>query len=79
VVLQEEGITSSKLVLPKETKIRDTVRLLLKRPSATYASSKRGPMNPEHVESIVDGYRQKNGAGGRIRHMTAKYVVLDPA
>jgi surface carbohydrate biosynthesis protein len=78
-VLQEQGITSSKLALPKETRARDTVRRWLKRPSATYASSKRGPMSPEHIESIVDGYRKKYGGGGRIRHTTEKYVVLDPA
>jgi surface carbohydrate biosynthesis protein len=78
-VLQEQGITSSKLALPKETKVRDTVRRMLKGPSATYASSKRGPFSPPHVEAIVDGYRRKYGCGGRVRHMTDKYVVLDPA
>jgi surface carbohydrate biosynthesis protein len=78
-VLQEQGITSSRLSLPRGTKIRDAVKRILKGPSATYASSKRGPMSVEHVEAIVDGYWQKHGAGGRISHMTEKYVVLDPA
>jgi hypothetical protein len=78
-VLREQGITSSKVSLPKETKVQDKIRLWLRRPSATYASSKRGPMSVAHVESIVDGYRKHHGRGGRIRHMTDKYVVLDPA
>lgn len=78
-VLQEQGITASKLVLPKETKVRDAVRRLIKGPTANYATSKRGPMKIEEVEPIVDGYRQKFGSGGRIRHMTTKYVVIDPA
>jgi hypothetical protein len=77
-VLQEQGITSSRLSLPTETRLRDAVRRLVKRPG-TYASSKRGPMSREHVESIVDGYRKRHGGGGRIQHMTEKYVVLDPA
>jgi surface carbohydrate biosynthesis protein len=77
-VLQEQGITSSRLSLPKETRLRDAVRRLVKRPG-TYASSKRGPMSREYVESIVDGYRKRHGGGGRIQHMTEKYVVLDPA
>ncbi len=78
-VLREQGITSSKLALPKETKLSDTIRRWLKRPSATYASSKRGPLSPEHVESIVRGYREKHGGGGQVQLITEKYVVLDPA
>jgi surface carbohydrate biosynthesis protein len=77
-VLREQGITSSKLALPRETKMRDAIRRLVKRPG-TYASSKRGPMSAAHIEAIVDGYRAKQGGSGRIRHMTEKYVVLDPA
>jgi surface carbohydrate biosynthesis protein len=78
-VLQEQGLTSSKVTLPKERKFRAAIRRWVKGPSATYASSKRGPMNAAHVASIVDGYRSQHGGGGRIRHMTEKYVVLDPA
>ncbi len=78
-VLREQGITSSRLSLPKETTVRDTIRRWVKGPTANYATSKRGPLTAGEVEPIVDGYRQKYGSGGRIRHMTDKYVVLDPA
>ena len=78
-VLREQGITSSRIILPRETKLRDAVRTLLKRPSDTYALSKRGPLSAPYVESLIDGYRQQYNAGGRVRHMTDKYVVMDPA
>jgi hypothetical protein len=78
-VFQEQGITGSKLSLPKGTRVRSTIKRLVKGSNATYASSKRGPLNPAFVESIVEGYRHKYGSGGRIRHMTSTYVVLDPA
>ena len=77
-VLQEQNIVASDVVLPKVTKVRDTVRGWLKRP-ASYASSKRGPMHRDYIERTVDAYRARYGGGGRIRHMTEKYVVLDPA
>ena len=78
-VLRERGITSSRVTLPPQTKVRDMIRRWVKGPTATYASSKRGPMSAAHVAAIVDGYRAHRGGGGRIRHMTEKYVVLDPA
>ena len=78
-VFQEQGITGSRLSLPKERKVRSAIKRLVKGPGATYASSKRGPFDPGSVESIVDGYRQKFGSGGRISHLTSTYVVLDPA
>jgi surface carbohydrate biosynthesis protein len=78
-VVKEQGISTSKLSLPKETKLRDTIRRWVKGPTANYATSKRGPLNPAEVESIVGGYREKYGSGGQIRHMTDKYVVIDPA
>jgi len=77
-VLQEEGITSSEVNLPRETKMRDSIRALVKRSAISYAASKRGPMSRQYVESLVDAYRERYAAGGRIRHMTEKYVVLDP-
>jgi hypothetical protein len=78
-VIEEQGINASKLTLPKETKVQDAIRRVINRPSATYASSKRGPLDPADVEAIVGGYRQNFGKGGRVRHMTDKYIVLDPA
>jgi hypothetical protein len=78
-VLQEQGITSSKVTLPRESRVRAVVRHWVKGPAATYASSKRGPMDGAFIESIVDGYRGHYGGGARIRHMTDKCVVLDPA
>jgi surface carbohydrate biosynthesis protein len=78
-VFREQGITASKLSLPKGTKVRNTVKRLLKGTTSTYAASKRGPFNSTYVESVVEGYRQKYASGGRVRYMTNTYVVLDPA
>jgi surface carbohydrate biosynthesis protein len=78
-VLKEQGITASKVSLPKETKVRDAIRRMVKGSTTTYAASKRGPLNPERVEAIVQGYRQSHGTGGVISHLSKTYVVLDPA
>jgi surface carbohydrate biosynthesis protein len=77
-VLKEEGINASRISLPKKRRARTAIRRILKRPSATYASSKRGPLDPGHVEAIVDGYRAHHGKGGHICHLTETYVILDP-
>jgi hypothetical protein len=78
-VLEEKGITSSKVLLPKEAPIRNSIRRLVKGSATSYAASKRGPLDRNMVESIVHGYQRQHGAGGRIAHLTEKYVVLDPA
>lgn len=78
-VLQERGITASNVKLPRHTRLRDGVRRLVKGSSVSYASSKRGPMSAAYIESMVDGYQKRYGQGGRISHITDKYVVLDPA
>jgi len=79
-VLQEAQITSSKITLPKGSKVYDAVRRLVRRGATTYGSTKRGPLNGEYVEMIIDGYRSGHrGAGGQIRCLAEKYVVIDPA
>jgi surface carbohydrate biosynthesis protein len=79
-VLREEGITSSQITLPPSKRLRDGVKRLLRAAQTSYADSKRGLLSAEHVEGIIDGYRSKHsGAGGRVRHMTSTYVVVDPA
>jgi surface carbohydrate biosynthesis protein len=78
-VLKEQSITTSNVSLPKDARIRESVRRWVKGSGASYASSKRGPLNPDEVELIVNGYRQEYGAGGRIKHLTKHYVVLEPA
>jgi hypothetical protein len=78
-VLKEQSIATSHVSLPKDARIRDSVRRWVKGSGTSYASSKRGPLNATEVESIVHGYRREFGAGGRIAHLTKYYVVLDPA
>lgn len=78
-VLQEHGIEASRLSLPKEAKVRNFVRRLAKGNSATYPSSKRGPLSADYVQSIVEGYRREYGADVGIGYLTEKYVVLEPS
>jgi hypothetical protein len=78
-VLREEGITSSQITLPRSRRLRDGAKRLIGTVRNNYADSKRGLLNPDHVEATIDGYRSKHGgAGGRVKHMTATYVVVDP-
>jgi len=78
-VIQEQGIAASKLSLPKAAMAREAIKRLIKGEAATYASSKRGPLDPRYVEAVVTGYRRMAGSGGTVRQMTGKYVVIDPA
>jgi surface carbohydrate biosynthesis protein len=78
-VLQEQGIKSSQVTLPRDSKLRNRVRRMVKGSKLSYAESKRGPMDPAYIEATADGYRSRYGQGGKISHLADKYVVIDPA
>ena len=83
-VLREEQIDSSRVVLPPRDTLRELVRPWVRRwrkrqtLEAAYVAAKRGQIDAEHVERVVDGYRLEGRMQGRIRHMTQHYVVVDP-
>lgn len=80
-VLERNGIASSKVAPPKQERFRNALRRAVKGAAANeaYIASKRGLLDPRHVEMVLDGCRAKHGGGGRIRHLTKEYVVIDPA
>jgi len=80
-VLKQERIDSSQVELPHFGKLRAMARGFIKKSStsAHIASKRGGSLSAEHIEMVVEGCRKNVGGGGRIRHMTEKYVVLDPA
>jgi len=79
-VLNQERIDSSQVELPQFSKLRAMARDLVKKSSTTahIASKRGGSLSAEHIEMVVEGCQQNVGGGGRVRHMTEKYVVLDP-
>jgi hypothetical protein len=80
-VLSQERIDSSQVEVPQFSKFRAMARNLLKKSSTTahIASKRGGSLSAEHIEMVVEGCRQHVGGGGRVRRMTEKYLVLDPA
>ena len=51
----------------------------MKGPSGNLRLLEARSLEYRRSRAIVEGYRQKFGSGGRIRHMASKYVVIDPA
>ena len=78
-VLQEAGITSSSVELPKPRPFRNAIRHLVKGRSTTYAASKRGPLESSYIESFLEQCRLHGAGKGRIRHANKEYVVVEPA
>jgi hypothetical protein len=76
-VLREREIDSSKVTLPRASTLKRTLVSLLGRGSA-YIASKRGRLNTEHVERVIDGCRAARLGGGRVRQVTASYAVIEP-
>jgi hypothetical protein len=63
-VLREEQIDSSHVVLPPKDSLRNLVRRALNRSALDrYIASKRGPLELNHIEMMIDGY-QSQGKGG---------------
>jgi len=78
-VVEEAGITSSKIEMPRSRPLRKAVRRLLKGTATTYAQSKRGPLDSDYVEMMLEGCRSHHVGQGQVRHLTKEYVVIDPS
>ena len=78
-VLRERQINSSSVAIPRASTAKNTLRRLVKGSSINaYAASKRGRLNAEHVEMVIDGCRTNRLGGGRVRQVTASYAVIEP-
>jgi hypothetical protein len=80
-VLKQEQIDFSQVELPYFGRLKAMAKEFIKKsPTTAHIASKRGgSLSAEHIEMVVEGCRKNVGGGGRIKHMTDKYVVLDPA
>jgi len=80
-VIHEHSLSGSKIEFPARQVVRRTIRRALGKPefsSTPYIMAKRGPLDPERVQSVVDGCRTAGSGGGRIRSFNPRYVVVDP-
>ncbi len=78
-VLRERRIDSSSVAIPRESTLKKALRHLVKGSSAdAYIASKRGTLNAEHVEMVIDGCRSHRIGEGRVRQVTASYAVIEP-
>lgn len=78
-LLKEERIHSSRIVLPPKRSLHGFVRQALGRGTpSSYIRSKRGPLDINHIEMVMDGFGREGGGRGRIRHITPEYVVIEP-
>jgi surface carbohydrate biosynthesis protein len=78
-VLRETGITSSSVELPKRRPLRNAIKRLVRGRSTSYAASKRGPLDPSYIESLLEECRLHHGGKGCVHCATGEYVVVDPA
>ena len=77
-VLEHGKVTSSKVSMPPSTyHLRNAARRIVRGKNA-YVASKRGPLDVTYVERVIEGCRVHHGGGGRIRHATDHYVVIEP-
>jgi surface carbohydrate biosynthesis protein len=78
-VLQEQGISSSDVAFPTRNSVRGAIKRLAKRSgSNAYVTSKRGTLDAGHIEGIIHGCNANKMGSGSIRHLTDKYVVVEP-
>ena len=79
VVLRERGISSSDASLPTRRYFRDAIKGLVRRTGTNaYVASKRGSLNANHIEAVIAGCRTNGVGAGSLRHLTQKYVVVEP-
>ncbi len=78
-ILEDGKVTSSKVSMPPAMfHIRNVARRVIRGRNA-YVASKRGPIDADYVERVMEGCRQNHGGGGRVRHATRQFVVIEPA
>lgn len=76
--LDHHGITSSEVSLPPASyHLRNVARRIVRGKNA-YVASKRGPVDADYVERVLEGCRTLHGGGGRLRYASPQYVVIDP-
>jgi hypothetical protein len=83
-VIHEDGLDDARVTLPTGPSIpRRAWRSLsrrIRRPGkrVDYVASKRGRIDREHVDTIVDGCAERGIGRGQVRKWTDSFVVIDP-
>jgi surface carbohydrate biosynthesis protein len=79
-VLRERRIDSSRVTIPPESTLKRALSRLVRGSSTdAYVSSKRGRLDAEQVQMVIDGCRSNRLGGGRVRQVTTSYAVIEPA
>ena len=77
--IARERISSSDVALPTRRYFRDAIRVFAGRSGTNaYVVSKRGSLNPNHIEAVIAGCKTNKVGSGSVRHLTQKYVVVEP-
>lgn len=77
-VLAEDKIDTSEVTIPAPSFKSMVKRALGRSEASAYVASKRGPLNPDYVERVVDGARAM-GWKGKVTDMGRQHVVIEPA
>jgi hypothetical protein len=78
-ILLENGLESSRVVIPGRNRLREAGRRILKRHHMDeYLASKRELLSCQHVERIIDEYRTRGYGPARIRNVCDSYAILGP-
>ena len=78
-VVREQAIGGAKLTFPPRRRLRKWVKGMLGRSEqSAYIAAKRGPLDRDHIDSVVEGCCKMGIGGGRIRVFTPQYVMIDP-
>ena len=83
-VIKEGVLDAPTVTLPREERLRDKVRRVLRgrarsdSASDDYLTAKRGNIRPEHVEKVVEGSLSRSIGSARIARLTEHYVIVEP-
>jgi len=79
-VLQTARLDASTVMLPRGRILKGVLRRVVGRGgSDAYVASKRGRLNANYVERLLDECRAHGVGNGRLRYLTEQYAVIEPA
>jgi hypothetical protein len=78
-VLATARIEASAVVLPQRSRVKSMLKRVVRLGERhAYLASKRGRLNPNYVERLLEGCRVNNIGNSRLRYFTEQYAVIEP-